>query len=72
MGISFDKIDGAAWLTFDVQPSANPVIETERTTKLENPGFGRVFQPHRHGNLRKPRDAKCAHLRRWTRHVRRH
>ncbi|MBC7582168.1 MAG: branched-chain amino acid aminotransferase [Tardiphaga sp.] len=46
MGISFDKIDGAAWLTFDVQPSENPVIETERTTKLENPGFGRVFTDH--------------------------
>ena len=46
MGISFDKIDGSAWLTFDVQPHANPVTGAERATKLENPGFGRVFSDH--------------------------
>ena len=46
MGISFDKIDGAALLKFDVQPHANPVTEEHRAAKLENPGFGRVFSEH--------------------------
>jgi branched-chain amino acid aminotransferase len=46
MGISFDKIDGSAWLTFDIQPEANPVTEEHRAAKLENLGFGRVFTEH--------------------------
>jgi branched-chain amino acid aminotransferase len=46
MGISFDKIDGAAWLKFDVQPAANPVSGTERAAKMVDPGFGRVFTDH--------------------------
>lgn len=46
MGISFDKIDGATWLTFDIQPSVNPVSEAERAAKLKDPGFGRVFTDH--------------------------
>ncbi|MDB5502677.1 MAG: branched chain amino acid aminotransferase [Tardiphaga sp.] len=46
MGLSFDKIDGAAWLTFDVLPVATPVSESERATRLANPGFGRVFSEH--------------------------
>ncbi|UZE48268.1 branched-chain amino acid aminotransferase [Rhodopseudomonas sp. P2A-2r] len=46
MGISFDKIDGAALLKFDVQPEANPVTEEHRAAKLVNPGFGRVFTEH--------------------------
>jgi branched-chain amino acid aminotransferase len=46
MGSSFDKTDGAAVLTFDVQPVANPVAEHHRTAKLVDPGFGRVFTEH--------------------------
>jgi branched-chain amino acid aminotransferase len=46
MGISFDKIDGAAWLTFEVEPAANAVPEAHRTAKLVDPGFGRVFTDH--------------------------
>jgi branched-chain amino acid aminotransferase len=46
MGISFDKIDGAAWLKFDVQPAANALSEKDRAAKLVDPGFGRVFTDH--------------------------
>jgi len=46
MGISFDKVDGAAWLKFDIQPAANPVSGTDRAARLVNPGFGRVFTDH--------------------------
>jgi branched-chain amino acid aminotransferase len=46
MGISFDKADGSIWLTFDVQPAANPVPAAERTDKLKDLGFGRVFTDH--------------------------
>ncbi|MBC7580753.1 MAG: branched-chain amino acid aminotransferase [Tardiphaga sp.] len=46
MGISFDKVDGSAWLTFDVQPVANVLSATDRAAKLMNPGFGRVFTEH--------------------------
>ncbi len=33
-------------LKFEIQPSTNPTPDTERATKLENPGFGRVFTDH--------------------------
>ncbi|MGP9810638.1 branched-chain amino acid aminotransferase [Rhodopseudomonas sp. NSM] len=46
MGISFDKVDGSVWLNFDIQPSAQPTPETDRTAKLADPGFGRVFTDH--------------------------
>jgi len=47
MGISFDKkVDGSIWLTFDVQPAAHPVSDADRTAKLADPGFGRVFTDH--------------------------
>ena len=46
MGVSFDKVDGAAWLKFDVQPAASPCSDQERTAKLVDPGFGRVFTDH--------------------------
>jgi branched-chain amino acid aminotransferase len=46
MGISFDKIDGAALLKFDIQPTTNPVSESDRTARLVDPGFGRVFSEH--------------------------
>ncbi|WP_322514245.1 branched-chain amino acid aminotransferase [Rhodopseudomonas palustris] len=47
MGLSFDnKVDGSVWLNFDIQPSAHPVSETDRTAKLADPGFGRVFTDH--------------------------
>jgi branched-chain amino acid aminotransferase len=46
MGVSFDKIDGAALLKFDIQPSANAVSEADRAAKLRDPGFGRVFTDH--------------------------
>lgn len=42
--VSFDKIDGA--ILFDVQPAANPTSEKDRTAKLVDPGFGRVFTDH--------------------------
>lgn len=46
MGVSFDKVDGSIWLTFDIQPAAHPVAPKDRAAKLENPGFGRVFTDH--------------------------
>lgn len=46
MGVSFDKVDGAVWLNFETQPSANPTSDTERTARLVDPGFGRVFTDH--------------------------
>ncbi|SFL26657.1 branched-chain amino acid aminotransferase [Bradyrhizobium sp. NFR13] len=46
MGISFDKVDGATWLKFEVHPATNAVSEADRTAKLKDPGFGRVFTDH--------------------------
>lgn len=46
MGVSFDKVDGSIWLTFDIHPTANPTPDAERTAKLKDPGFGRVFTDH--------------------------
>src|ERR1700710_1517039 len=46
MGVSFDKVDGATWLKFDIQPAANPTSVKERAAKLVDPGFGRVFTDH--------------------------
>jgi branched-chain amino acid aminotransferase len=33
-------------LKFDIQPVANPTPEKERTAKLADPGFGRIFTDH--------------------------
>ena len=33
-------------LKFDIQPAASPVSEADRTAKLKDPGFGRVFTDH--------------------------
>jgi branched-chain amino acid aminotransferase len=46
MGVSFDKIDGAILLNFEIQAAANPTPEVERAAKLKDPGFGRVFTDH--------------------------
>jgi branched-chain amino acid aminotransferase len=46
MGVSFDKVDGAIWLDFDIQPSATAAPDDERVAKLKDPGFGRVFTDH--------------------------
>jgi branched-chain amino acid aminotransferase len=46
MGVSFDKVDGAMWLNFELQPAARPTPDAERTAKLADPGFGRVFTDH--------------------------
>ncbi|CAM5470057.1 Branched-chain-amino-acid aminotransferase OS=Afipia felis OX=1035 GN=ilvE PE=3 SV=1 [Afipia felis] len=46
MGVSFDKIDGAILLNFEIQAAANPTPEAERAAKLKDPGFGRVFTDH--------------------------
>ena len=46
MGVSFDQIDGAAWLKFEIQPAANPTSEKERAARLVDPGFGRIFTDH--------------------------
>jgi branched-chain amino acid aminotransferase len=46
MGVSFDRVDGAAWLTFEVQPSPNPTSEQDRAARLVDPGFGRIFTDH--------------------------
>jgi branched-chain amino acid aminotransferase len=45
MGVSF-KIDGAVQPTFDIVPVANPTTDKDRTAKLVDPGFGRVFTDH--------------------------
>ncbi|MEO6843060.1 MAG: branched-chain amino acid aminotransferase [Bradyrhizobium sp.] len=46
MGVSFDKVDGDAWLKFDIQPATHPTPEKDRAAKLVDPGFGRVFTDH--------------------------
>lgn len=46
MGVSFDKVDGAIWLDFDIQHSPHALSEAERVAKLKDPGFGRVFTDH--------------------------
>lgn len=46
MGVSFEKIDGAVLLDFEVRPTANPTPEKERAAKLEKLGFGQVFTDH--------------------------
>jgi branched-chain amino acid aminotransferase len=33
-------------LQFDIKPTAHPTSETDRTAKLADPGFGRVFTDH--------------------------
>ena len=33
-------------LKFEIQPAANPTSDKERTAKLVDPGFGRVFSDH--------------------------
>jgi branched-chain amino acid aminotransferase len=33
-------------LKFEIQPAANPTSEQERTAKLADPGFGRIFTDH--------------------------
>ena len=33
-------------LKFEIQPAANPTPESERTAKLADPGFGRIFTDH--------------------------
>ena len=33
-------------LKFEITPAANPVSEKDRTAKLVEPGFGRVFTDH--------------------------
>lgn len=46
MRASFEKIDGAMRLEFDIQPTADPTQASVRAEKLANPGFGRVFTDH--------------------------
>ncbi len=46
MGVSFDNIDGAMLLKFEVRPAANPTSGKERAARLVDPGFGRVFTDH--------------------------
>jgi branched-chain amino acid aminotransferase len=46
MGVSFDKIDGAILPNFEVRPAASPTPEQERTAKLADLGFGRIFTDH--------------------------
>ena len=46
MGVSFDRIDRAICLNFDIEPTANPTPAQTRAEKLANPGFGRVFTDH--------------------------
>jgi branched-chain amino acid aminotransferase len=38
--------DGGAGLKFDIRPAAAPTSESDRTAKLKDPGFGRVFTDH--------------------------
>lgn len=45
MGVSF-KIDGATAPAFETVPAANPTSTADRTGKLADPGFGRVFTDH--------------------------
>ena len=33
-------------LNFEIQPAANPTPEKERSAKLADPGFGRIFTDH--------------------------
>lgn len=46
MGVSFDKIDGAILPNFEIRPAANPTPDQERTAKLADLGFGRIFTDH--------------------------
>ncbi len=46
MGVSFDRIDRAICLNFDIEAAANPTPAQTRAEKLANPGFGRVFTDH--------------------------
>lgn len=43
-GVSFEKSEGA--VVFDMRPSTTPTPAAERTAKLADPGFGRVFTDH--------------------------
>ncbi len=46
LGVPLDKIDGAMMLDFETHPATNPTPEKERTAKLVDPGFGRIFTDH--------------------------
>jgi branched-chain amino acid aminotransferase len=46
MGVSVAKIDDTIWSSFEIQPAPNPTSEKERTAKLVDPGFGRIFTDH--------------------------
>ena len=35
-GVSFDKVDGAAWLKLEIQPAASPTSEKERVAELKD------------------------------------
>jgi len=41
-----EPVSAKAGLTFDIRPSASPTSEADRTAKLKDPGFGRVFTDH--------------------------
>src|SRR5918912_1331042 len=41
-----EPISTVASLAFDIRPSASPTSEADRTAKLKDPGFGRVFTDH--------------------------
>jgi branched-chain amino acid aminotransferase len=41
-----EPVSARANLTFDIRPSASPTSEADRTAKLKDPGFGRVFTDH--------------------------
>jgi branched-chain amino acid aminotransferase len=41
-----DRVSAGASLTFDIRPSAGKTSEADRTAKLKDPGFGRVFTDH--------------------------
>ena len=41
-----EPVSAGASLTFDIHPAASPTSEADRTAKLKDPGFGRVFTDH--------------------------
>jgi branched-chain amino acid aminotransferase len=41
-----EPVSAGAGLAFDIRPSASPTSEADRTAKLKDPGFGRVFTDH--------------------------
>src|ERR1700692_450339 len=38
--------DSVGSMTFDIRPTASPTSDKDRTAKLVDPGFGRVFTDH--------------------------